>query len=96
MIDDLAESSLGFLKRKKKRQKKNICYLETRHRVCTTEEYFMHYQYSRYIVKRYYVRYAREAITEIKREITVVRYPSRDRERETSKLQSSTMIFFHS
>jgi len=47
MIDDLVESSLGFLKRKeKKEQKKKKCVI-LRHRVYTTEEYFMHYQYSR-------------------------------------------------
>lgn len=50
MIDDLVESSLGFLKRKKKKKTKKeeeMRDLATRYRVCTTEEYFMHYQYSR-------------------------------------------------
>lgn len=50
MIDDLVESSLGFLKEKQKertRKRGKMRDLAMRYRVCTTEEYFMHYQYSR-------------------------------------------------
>lgn len=59
MIDDLVENSLGFLKGKKitgQEKEEEMRDLATRYRVCTTEEYFMHYQYSRLYCYTWYAR----------------------------------------